>query len=102
MKTFWCGPGGWSDRQLADGTVIVTSPTGRTYTTHPGCRIFFPTCNITTADLPPPAADPPAAGRGLMMPRRKRTRAADHAQRIKRERALNDAYVAERNKPPPL
>ena len=37
-----------------------------------------------------------------MMPRRKRTRAADHAQRIKRERALNDAYVAERNKPPPL
>ena len=43
MKTFWCAPGGWSDRQLADGTVIVTSPTGRTYTTHPGCRIFFPT-----------------------------------------------------------
>ena len=45
---------------------------------------------------------PAHAGRALMMPRRKRTRAADHAQRIKRERALNDAYVAERNKPPPL
>ncbi len=102
LKTFWCGPSGWSDRQLADGTVIVTSPTGRTYTTHPGCRIFFPTWNITTADLPPPAEEAPSAGRGLMMPRRKRTRAADHAQRIKRERALNDAYVAERNKPPPL
>ena len=102
MKTFWCGPGGWSDRQLADGTVIVTSPTGRTCTTHPGCRIFFPTCHITTADLPPPAEATPSASRGLMMPRRKRTRAADYARRIKRERALNDAYVAERNRPPPF
>ncbi len=104
MKTFWCGPGGWSDRQLADGTVIVTSPTGRTYTTHPGCRIFFPTCNITTADLPPPAPPPtrPPPAAALMMPRRKRTRAQDQAHRTKRERALNDAYVAERNKPPPI
>ena len=25
LKTFWPG---WSDRQLADGTVVVTTPTG--------------------------------------------------------------------------
>ena len=63
LKTFWCGPGGCSDRQLPDGTLIVTSPTGRTYTTHPGSRLFFPTCPITTADLPPPqpTRPPPAA-----------------------------------------
>ena len=96
LKTFYAGP------RWLDGTVIVTSPIGRTYTTHPGCRIFFPTCHITTADLPPPAEEAPSAGRGLMMPRRKRTRAADYARRIKRGRALNDAYIAERNKPPPF
>jgi hypothetical protein len=37
-----------------------------------------------------------------MMPKRQRTRAADLAHRIKCERALNDARVAERNKPPPF
>jgi hypothetical protein len=37
-----------------------------------------------------------------MMPRRRRTRAADRARRINEERALNDAYVAERNRPPPF
>jgi hypothetical protein len=37
-----------------------------------------------------------------MMPKRKRTRSQTRAQRIKAERALNDAYVAERNKPPPF
>jgi hypothetical protein len=39
------------------------------------------------------------------MPRRRRTRLAENACRIKRERALNDDYLAtiaaERNKPPP-
>jgi hypothetical protein len=36
----------------------------------------------------------------MMMPARKRTRAQSRADRIKAERALNDAYVAERNEPP--
>ena len=39
IKTFWPG---WSDRQLADGTVIVTTPTGHTYTTRPASSLFFP------------------------------------------------------------
>jgi hypothetical protein len=37
-----------------------------------------------------------------MMPVRKRSRAKARADRAKQERALNDAYVAERNKPPPF
>jgi hypothetical protein len=38
LKTF----GGWRDRQLADGTVIWTSPTGRTYRTTPAGTDLFP------------------------------------------------------------
>jgi hypothetical protein len=34
------------------------------------------------------------------MPKRKRTKAKDRAYRIAAERALNDAHVAERNRPP--
>jgi hypothetical protein len=100
LKTFWTG---WGDRQLPDGTVVWTTPTGQTYKTLPGSRIFFPAWDITTAALPPPRA-PLTAGpsRAVMMPRRKRTRAADGTRRILEERALNDAYVAERNKPPPF
>ena len=52
LKTFWFGAGGWADRAFADGTVVWTSPTGKTYTTHPGSRIFFPDWNITTAPIP--------------------------------------------------
>ena len=63
---------------------------------------LFPTCTITTADLPPPTAHPPTTGRALMMPRRKQTRAQDRAHHIAAERRLNDTDVAERNKPPPL
>ena len=111
LKTFWTGIGGWGDKQLADGTVIWTSPTGKTYKTLPGSRIFFPAWDTTTAALPPPQT--PLAGtndRGLRMPRRRRARASDRARRIREERALNAACVAEhavndtavRNKPPPV
>jgi hypothetical protein len=37
-----------------------------------------------------------------MMPRRKQTRAHNAAKAIAAERRLNDALVAERNKPPPF
>jgi hypothetical protein len=40
--------------------------------------------------------------RGMMTPTRRRTRAADRLRRINSERALNDAHVAERNRPPPF
>jgi hypothetical protein len=41
-------------------------------------------------------------GRGVMMPKRRRTRAENLRRRIGAERKLNDDYVAERNKPPPF
>ncbi|WP_431238373.1 hypothetical protein ACQ86B_28240 [Mycolicibacterium aichiense] len=61
----------------------------------------MPTWNTTTAKLPPPKSEPPPTI-GIMMPTRRRTRAAQRAYRITRERALNDARVAERNRPPPF
>jgi hypothetical protein len=88
MKTF----GGWHDIQLPDGTVIWISPSGRKYITKPGSRLFFETWDTTTADLPPPSIVVPKTGdRGLMMPRRRRTRAAEYAASVKAERARNDA-----------
>ncbi len=91
MKTFYSGIGGWRDVQLPDGTVIWTSPSGRTYTTKPGSRLFFPNWDTTTADLPPPPkTEAPSASRTLLMPRRRRTRAAEYAARIKAERTENE------------
>ncbi|MCB1290221.1 HNH endonuclease signature motif containing protein [Mycolicibacterium sp.] len=101
MKTFWTGTGGWSDRQYPDGTIVWTSPTCATYTTRPGSRLLFPAWNSTTAELSI-TAGPPESGNDLMMPARRRTRAADRAYRHAVERSLNDARVAERNKPPPF
>ena len=103
LKTFWVGIGGWGDQQLQDGTVIWKSPSGKTYKTRPGSRIFFPHWDSTTAPLPPPPTPPTRnVNPRLMMPRRRRTRALDRTRRILEERALNGAYVAERNKPPPF
>jgi hypothetical protein len=101
IKTFWPG---FSDRQLPDGTVVVTTPTGHTYTTKPASSLFFPGWAITTPAPPATPAEPGAHGahRTLMMPTRKRTRAQARADRIKTERALNDAHLAERNQPPPF
>ena len=101
LKTYWPG---WNDRQLPDGTITWTTPTGRVYTTRPGSHLYFPTWHTTTGPAPPPATTTTTTKPGdrtVMMPRRQRTRAADHAQHIKTERARNDTYVAHRNKPPP-
>ena len=97
LKTFYSGPDGWRDRQQPDGTIVWTAPTGHTYTSVPGCRILFPRKQVDTPlpDGPPPNVTdldtPPAPGRGIMMPIRRRTRAQNQAQRIAYERALNDA-----------
>jgi hypothetical protein len=98
IKTFWPG---FADRQLADGTVIVTTPTGHTYTTRPASSLFFPGWAITTP-TPPGTPAEPGTHRTVMMPTRKRTRTQARADRITTERALNDAHLAERNKPPPF
>ena len=98
LKTFW----GWLARQLPDGTIIWTAPSGQTYTTYPGSRLLFPTLCKPTAPVSIAAVVTAEPNRGLAMPRRNTTRARDRAKRIDAERRLNDAYVAERNKPPPF
>ena len=73
LKTHWCGPGGWHDRQFADGTVEWTSPTGHTYFTKPGGTLFFPQL-VTTTQVPRRSRRAgTTSGRGLMMPTRQRT-----------------------------
>jgi len=95
VKTFYSGPNGWRDRQEPDGTVIWTSPTGHTYTTKPGGSLFFPALAVPTGKLKLPTWTPSTtASRGLMMPARRQTRAADRAARNKWERGINEARIA--------
>jgi hypothetical protein len=95
LKTFYSGPNGWRDRQEPDGTVIWTSPTGHSYTTKPGGAVLFRVLAIPTGTLVLPTSTPPDNGnRGLMMPARRRTRAADRAARNNWERGINEARIA--------
>jgi hypothetical protein len=67
LKTFYTGVTGWRDRQLVDGTIIWTSPTGHTYVTYPGSRQHFPKlCE------PPPRCGPgnrPSSSRPVIVAR---------------------------------
>ena len=101
LKTFWVGRKGWAERQFPDGTIRWTSPSGRTYTTTPGGALFFPQLAQPTAELTVTERHPViASGRGLMMPTRRRSRAAERAARIAWERGLNEARWAA--DPPPF
>jgi Domain of unknown function (DUF222) len=88
VKTFW----GWREQQLADATLILTSPAGCTYVTTPGSALLFPGLCRATGAVAAPEADQPADycdQRGAMMPTRRRTRAQDRAGRIATERRRN-------------
>ncbi len=86
LKTFW----GWQDEQLPDGTVIWTMPGGERYVTTPGSALLFPSLCTPTGSLPTPQARrSDSADRGVMMPRRARTRAKSRAQAIADERRHN-------------
>jgi hypothetical protein len=88
IKTFW----GWTEKQLADGTLILTSPAGQTYVTTPGSALLFPSLCYAVGGMPAPEADLPqgyCAERTAMMPKRRRTRAQDRAYRIATERRHN-------------
>jgi len=96
LKTF-CG---WTDRQLPDGTIQWTSPSGRTYTTPPAGARFFPQLGQPTETLTLANSPPPNPHRESAMPKRKRTRSQDRAYRVEYERAQNRArYEAD---PPPF
>lgn len=74
LKTFLCGPGGWRDKQLPDGTVIWTSPTGRTYRTTPSGPELFPQLRAPACAGPKP---------------RRRNTSRDRARRIAKARERN-------------
>ena len=100
LKTFWTA---WSDQQRPDGTITWTAPSGQIYVTRPGSRLLYPSLSAPTGQLPTaPTIHRPVSDRGIMMPKRRRTREQDRAYRIEAERALNAAHVAERNIPPPF
>jgi Domain of unknown function (DUF222) len=95
LKTFYTGSSGWTDRQLADGTVRWTAPSGHIYTTAPGGGFFFPLLTMSTGELKIPHSDESSSSaRGLMMPRRNRTRAKDRRYRITSERRINEERLA--------
>jgi hypothetical protein len=104
IKTFW----GWSDQQLRDGTLIWTSPSGHTYVATPGSALLFPSLCAPTGTLTPPN---PARNRlacidrGVMMPKRRRTRAQNRAhyiatQRRQNRKAREDARSAQYHQTP--
>jgi hypothetical protein len=88
VKTFW----GWRDRQLPDGTVILDSPSGKTYVTTPGSALLFPNLCVPTGESRPSEPAAPVDYwdlRTAMMPRRRRTRGQNRAYRIAAERQRN-------------
>ncbi|ORW52506.1 hypothetical protein AWB90_00215 [Mycobacterium paraense] len=101
IKTFW----GWDEKQLPDGTLIVTTPAGHTYVTTPGSALLFPSLCRSVGGFASPEADPPlddCAERTAMMPKRRRTRAQNRAARIAAERRSNrKTRLATRSAQPP-
>ena len=110
MKTF-CG---WTDQQLPDGTLVLTAPTGHTYTTQPHAAAMFGALGESTGELDLPATlQTPDPDRSAMMPRRKQTRDQDRRDRINAERRQRteliaeeerqrQAWLAANEKPPPF
>jgi Domain of unknown function (DUF222) len=99
LKTFWGD--WWGDRQLGDGTVIWTSPTGHTYTTKPDGALFFPVLDRPTGKLVlPQNLPPPSQGRAEFMPKRRRTRREELEARVAYERGLNAKILAAQPPPP--
>jgi hypothetical protein len=80
---------------LADGTIVLTAPTGHTYTTEPLGGMLFSALAQSTGELPVPTLDEPSPYRSVMMPRRKQTREQDRRDRINAERRQRSELIAE-------
>ncbi|WBP92928.1 hypothetical protein O6072_25065 [Mycolicibacterium neoaurum] len=100
IKTFHCGPGGWTDHQHPDGTLTLTAPNGRVYTTKPDGTLFFPQFTVATAELGTTDMPPPVPGRERAAPTRSRTRTHNRTYRIAHERAHNRTHID--THPPPF
>ena len=95
LKTFYCGPGGWTEQQSPDGTVTLIAPTGHRYTTTPAGGDLFSALSAPSGGLDPPAGTGPGGdNRGLAMPTRRQSRDQDRRDRIQRERGLRAAINA--------
>jgi hypothetical protein len=93
IKTFHDG---WSEQQMPDGTIILTTPTGHTYTTEAHGAALFPTLAQSTGELDiAPHLDAPQTDKSVMMPRRKHTREHHRRERIKAERRERTELIAE-------
>jgi hypothetical protein len=95
IKTFHAG---WSEQQLPDGTIVLTSPSGHTYRSDAHGAALFPTLAQSTGELPQPAAEEPSSYRDLMMPRRKQTRDQNRRDRINQERRQRSELIAEQER----
>ena len=81
---------------MSDGTIILTAPTGHTYTTEPHGASMFSALDQDTGELNiPPHTVWRETDRGLMMPRRKQTREQDRRDRINQERRERTELIAE-------
>jgi hypothetical protein len=105
VKTFY----GWQEKQLPDGTLILTSPAGHTYVTTPGSALLFPTLCTPVAGMPAVHTHHRIAyspERAAMMPKRRHTRTQDRAHRVATVRNHNRrrrqaAYQAAQHTPSP-
>jgi hypothetical protein len=100
LKTFW----GWREQQLADGTLILTSPAGQTHVTTPGSALLFPSLCRPVGGMPTREPEPRldyCGDRAAMMPKRRRTRAQSRAQRVAAERRVNRDVRMVRTGPAP-
>jgi Domain of unknown function (DUF222) len=95
IKTFYGGPGGWTEQQLPDGTIVLTAPTGHTYTTEAHGATMFAALAQSTGQLPPSTLEEPSPWRDMMMPRRKQTREQNRQDRINAERRERTELIAE-------
>ncbi|WP_369740208.1 hypothetical protein [Mycobacterium servetii] len=69
---------GWAEKQLPEGTLILTAPSGHTDFTTPGSALLFPSLAPAVGGCPPeidPDSQDYYGARTAMMPKRRRTRA---------------------------
>jgi hypothetical protein len=92
IKTFHSG---WSEQQEPDGTIILTAPSGHSYTSEAHGAALFPTLGQSTGELSLPTVEEPGRYRTAMMPRRKQTREQDRRDRINAERRERTELIAE-------
>ncbi|MCW2565512.1 MAG: hypothetical protein JWQ31_4072 [Mycobacterium sp.] len=76
--------------------MVLTAPTGHTYTTEAHGAAMFPALAQSTGELDlPPNLDMPDTDKSVMMPKRKHTREQDRRDRINQERRQRTELIAE-------